>query len=61
MYMTVIVGGKGVVGKIIPDNEMPSIATLNDGEAIRNDSKVSFKADIVANPLGKYYAQYKSI
>ena len=50
-----------MVGKIIPDNEMPYIATLNDGEVIRNDSKVSFKADIVANPLGKYYAQYKSI
>ena len=41
-----------MVGKILPDNEMPSIATLNDGEVIRNDSKVSFKADIVANPLG---------
>ena len=43
---------KGVVSKILPDDEMPMITEL-DGDKFREDSKIQRRADICLNPLGK--------
>src|SRR5699024_4366054 len=44
-------GGKGIISKIVPDDEMPT-ATIFDGEEIREDTKIKTKAEIILNPLG---------
>lgn len=43
--------GKGVVSKILPDDEMPMITHV-DGDPVREDTKVMKRADVITNPLG---------
>ena len=44
-------GSKGIVSRIVPDDEMPEIEMI-DGEKIRENTKIKKRAEMVLNPLG---------
>ncbi|QXN67932.1 DNA-directed RNA polymerase subunit beta [Listeria phage LPJP1] len=44
-------GNKGIIGLILPDEEMPVIETI-DGEEFDKDSCLENRADIILNPFG---------
>lgn len=50
-------GGKGVISKIVPDEDMPVLNTIKlNGEEVpvREDSKLNFRADVVINSQGVF-------
>ena len=44
-------GNKGIVGKIVEDDELPTFTAI-DNQPVRPDSKVKLRADAVCNPFG---------